>query len=207
MGHIMPSAVDIEELCELARSKGASGAVAMDAGKVAMDVRVRMKCMVPRCANYGRNLMCPPNVMSYDEFARVLGGYRTAILVQYPIPVDQAFMRSYEGTNLEEFYDNGEYFRRLLKSEIEFIDLLGEVEKQAMGRGYRFATALTGGPCRLCDECVGQGSGGQCRHPFRSRPSMEAMGIDVFLTAQNAGMPFEIPPRDRPVWNGLALID
>lgn len=203
----MPSADDIKELCELARSKGASGAVAMDAGKVVMDVRVRMKCMVPMCANYGRNLMCPPNVMGYDEFARALQGYRTAILVQYPIPLDHAFMRSYEGTNLEEFYDSGEYFRRLLKSEIEFIDLLGEVEKKAMGRGYRFATALTGGPCRLCDECVGQGSGSHCRHPFRSRPSMEAMGIDVFLTAQNAGLPFEIPPRDHPVWNGLVLID
>jgi predicted metal-binding protein len=36
---------------------------------------------------------------------------------------------------------------------------------------------------------------------------MEAMGIDVFQTAQNAGLPFEIPPKDRPVWTGLLLVD
>jgi len=36
---------------------------------------------------------------------------------------------------------------------------------------------------------------------------MEAMGIDVLLTAQNAGLSFEVPPKDGPVWNGLLLID
>ena len=36
---------------------------------------------------------------------------------------------------------------------------------------------------------------------------MEAMGIDVYLTARNAGLPFEIPAKDRPVWNGLLLVD
>jgi predicted metal-binding protein len=203
----MSSTADIDRLCELAKSKGASDAVGMEVAKVVMDPRVRLKCMVPLCANYGRNLMCPPNVMGYDEFCRILERYTTAILVQYPIPVDQRFMEGYKNQRLEEYYESGEYFSRLLKSEIGLIDLLGEVEKQALNMGHRFATAFTGGPCRLCDECIGQRSGERCRHPFRSRPSMEAMGIDVFMTAKNAGLDFEIPPRDRPVWNGLVLID
>jgi predicted metal-binding protein len=36
---------------------------------------------------------------------------------------------------------------------------------------------------------------------------MEAMGIDVARTAINAGLPFDIPPKETAVWNGLLLID
>jgi len=35
---------------------------------------------------------------------------------------------------------------------------------------------------------------------------MEAVGIDVFKTAKNAGLPFEIPAKDKTVWNGLVLV-
>jgi predicted metal-binding protein len=36
---------------------------------------------------------------------------------------------------------------------------------------------------------------------------MEAVGIDVFKTAKNAGLPYDIPTRNKAVWNGLVLID
>lgn len=203
----MSTTDDLEKLCELAVTKGASGAKSMEARGVVLDPRVKLKCMVPTCANYGRNLMCPPNVMPLDEFTEVLGRYSSAILVQYPIPLNRQIMKGSEGKRLEDVYESHEYADRLRENEAEFMNLLGEVERQALGLGYRFATAFTGGACPLCKECVGQGSGERCRHPFRSRPSMEAMGIDVFLTARNAGLEFEIPPLDHPVWNGLVLID
>ena len=203
----MASTDDLERLCEMALEKGAKAARPMDARGVVMDPRARLKCMVPVCANYGRNLMCLPNVMPMDQFAEVLRRYSRAILVQFPIPLDQNLMKGFEGKRLEEVYGSSEYHQRLRKSEAEIMDLLGYLEKEALNMGYRFATALTGGPCPLCEECVGQGSGKRCRHPFRSRPSMEAMGIDVLLTAQNAGLSFEVPPKDGPVWNGLLLID
>lgn len=203
----MVSTDDLERLCEIAMGKGAKAARPMDARGVVLDPRVRLKCMVPTCVNYGRNLMCPPNVMPMEQFAEALGRYTRAILVQFPIPLDREFMKGSEGKRLEEVYESGEYHQRLRKSEAGIMDLMGELEKQALNMGYRFATALTGGPCPLCEECVGQGSGKRCRHPFRSRPSMEAMGIDVLLTAQNAGLGFEVPPKDEPVWSGLLLID
>lgn len=203
----MSTTAELERLCELARSLGASGAKPMDARGVVLDPRVKLKCMVPVCANYGHNLMCPPNVMPLDQFAEVLGRYQHAILVQYPIPLDREFMKGAEGKSLEDVYEKGDYAERLGKSEVEFTNIINEVEKLALSMGYRFAAGFTGGPCHLCEECVGQRSGHRCRHPFRSRPPMEAMGIDVYLTAQNAGLGFEIPPRDRPVWNGLVLID
>lgn len=197
---------ELEALCELARSRGACGARTMDARGVVLDPRVRLKCMVPLCDHYGRNLMCPPNVMPANEFSEVLGRYSRAILVQYPIPPHQ-FTVDDEARGMEQAYADKEYSQLLLHAERAFIELMGLLEKEAMRSGYRFATALSGGACRLCDECVGQGSGKSCRHPFRSRPAMEAMGIDVFETAKNAGLPFEIPPKDRPVLNGLLLVD
>ncbi len=204
---IMRSAADLDRLCENALSYGASAAVSMNARDIVLDPRVRLKCMVPQCANYGRNLMCPPNVMDMGAFSAVLGLYTDAILVQCPIPIDADFMKAFEGSSIEDIYDSGEYHERMARSERQFQDLLCRLESDALGLGYRFAAALTGGPCRLCDECVGQGSGERCRHPFRSRPSMEAMGIDVYQTARNAGLPFDIPAKDRPVWNGVVLLD
>ena len=46
-----------------------------------------------------------------------------------------------------------------------------------------------------------------CRKPFRARPSMEAVGIDVLATAAAAGLPVQMPATDDPVWTGLLLLD
>jgi predicted metal-binding protein len=151
--------------------------------------------------------MCPPNVMSMDDFSAVLKRYLHTIVVQYPIPINATFMEGSKDKKLEDIYEKGEYHERVKSSEKAFTELLCDLESEALKMGYRFAAALTGGACCLCDECVGQKSGEKCRHPFRSRPSMEAMGIDVFLTAKNAGLGFEIPPKDRAVWTGLLLVD
>jgi predicted metal-binding protein len=35
---------------------------------------------------------------------------------------------------------------------------------------------------------------------------MEAVGIDAFKTAENAGLPFDIPAKEKAVWNGLVLV-
>lgn len=195
----------LEALCQLARSRGACEVRTMDARGVVLDPRVRLKCMAPMCENYGRNLMCPPNVMPLQEFSEVLKRYSWAILVQYPIP-QQHFAVDEDARGMEQAYADKEYSKQLLRTERAFIDLMGLLEKEAMRSGHRFATAFSGGACRLCDECVGQGSGKSCRHPFRARPAMEAMGIDVYETAKNAGLPFDIPPKDRPVLNGLLLV-
>jgi predicted metal-binding protein len=198
---------DLDVLCGNALLYGASAAVRMAARGIVMDPRVRLKCMVPRCSGYGVNLMCPPSVMSGEDFAHILKRYMHTIVMQYPIPLDRQFMNEREGKSIEVVYHEKEYFERMVTSERAFMELLDKLERDAMNMGYRFAAALTGGPCRLCDECVGPNSDEKCRHPFRSRPPMEAMGIDVYQTAKNAGVPFEIPPRDHPVWTGLLLVD
>src|SRR5512136_1225498 len=73
---------DLSVLCSLAKQLGATNAVPLSAKAVVVDERVRLKCLVPPCDDYGLNLMCPPNVMSVQEFREVLSKYRWAVLIQ-----------------------------------------------------------------------------------------------------------------------------
>ena len=52
-----------------------------------------------------------------------------------------------------------------------------------------FLAGLACGPCRLCEECSFDGP---CRNADKSRPAMEAFGIDVYATARAAGFPIEV---------------
>jgi len=45
------------------------------------------------------------------------------------------------------------------------------------------------GPCRLCKTCDTTEA---CEHGDDARPSMEACGIDVFMTARANGFPIEV---------------
>ncbi|HRT71811.1 MAG TPA: DUF2284 domain-containing protein, partial [Syntrophales bacterium] len=60
-----------------------------------------------------------------------------------------------------------------------------------------------------CDVCVAaepRGAGEACRFPFKARPSMEAMGIDVIATLESVGWPSGFPVTDRVTWTGLILV-
>jgi predicted metal-binding protein len=106
---------------------------------------------------------------------------------------DPRFLESYE-----------KYFTPV-KTKLQRI--VHRIESKAFLQGYRFSVGFIAGSCKLCPKCVAVDSCEPCRHPFRARPSMEAMGIDAVQTARNAGLPFDIPAKDKIVWNGLVLVD
>jgi predicted metal-binding protein len=81
---------EIGELVRYAERNGASHVKLVDSKDVVVDRRVRLKCTVPLCSAYGRNLMCPPNVMDVDEFSEVLALYSKAILLQIETDVDSS---------------------------------------------------------------------------------------------------------------------
>ena len=91
-------------------------------------------------------------------------------------------------------------------NKLKLHHIVNKVEAKAFSMGYRFSAGFIAGSCRLCARCVTVDSDEPCRHPFMARPSMEAMGIDVFQTAMNAGLPFDIPPKKSVILNGLVLI-
>jgi len=172
--------------------RGASAAVLIDVADIIVDDRVRLKCQVPLCDNYRKNLMCPPYVPTVQEFRDALKRYATAILLQVSAELGQADPVAPS----EEIYLPAKKLHELVHFG----------EKEAFASGFRFAAGFIGGCCRLCNECVAADGGMQCRFPFRARPSMEAMGIDVFATVEKAGLPVTFPISDTVIWTGLILL-
>jgi predicted metal-binding protein len=199
---------DLSTLCTNAKTYGASRVSVLPASEVVIDPRVRLKCQVPVCPNYGVNLMCPPRTMDPADFAKVLRGFSHTILVQTPICDNPDHIQGFmNGDSVEIMEADREYPMTIRKGLENLLELMGKLEKDASNMGYRFSAALSGGPCKLCERCVGQKTGSPCRYPFKARPSMQALGVDVFQTAENAGMPPKGPNGDGAYWTGLLLVD
>lgn len=66
-----------------------------------------------------------------------------------------------------------------------FHEKLLALEKKAFLSGFHKAFTFSAGHCPICDKCPTDGS---CKFPGKSRPSMEASGIDVYETATRAGL-------------------
>ena len=203
---------DLKVLCDLAKELGATNAVQLSAKDVVVDERVRLKCTIPPCDDYGLNLMCPPYVMSVGEFKETLLKYRWAVLVQIEAKIPPNMKKEIQHANTvaslyvdEKFADS--YKQVFGPVRLKLHQIINKVEAKANQLGYRFATGFKAGPCRLCPDCTVKDSSGVCRHPYLSRPSMEAMGIDVVQTAENAGLPIVFPIKDKAVWNGLVLVN
>lgn len=81
-----------------------------------------------------------------------------------------------------------------------------ELEKIIFLFGYYKALGLGAGPCRLCRKCSFNKG---CRHPDKSRPSMEACGIDVFKTVREHGFKINVAKNtsDKTHYFGLVLIE
>jgi predicted metal-binding protein len=199
-------------LCERALELGARAARPLPARDVVVDPRVTLKCRVPLCAGYGRNLMCPPFAPTAAEFAESLRRYTVALVVQQAIPLTATDVRRrYRGKGIGELHDSKAYQDTLAASQNALAAVMTTLEREALGLGHAFAAAFGGGECRLCEACVaaatGTSVGEPCRRPFQARPSMEAVGVDVLATAAAAGLPVQMPAADNPVWTGLLLLD
>lgn len=202
---------DLERLCKLAKELGATKAKAFNAKGVVVDERVRLKCIIPPCDDYGLNLMCPPYVMSVQEFREIFSKYQWAILIQIEAPITTEMKKQIQkAKEVAELYTSKEFTDIYKKTfdpvRLKLHNIINKVEAQAAMLGYRFATGFKAGPCKLCPECVVKDSNLICRHPYQSRPSMEAVGIDVFKTAENAGLPFDLPTKIKAVWNGIVFV-
>jgi predicted metal-binding protein len=183
----------LKEILSALREEGASEVRLIAVNKIVVDERVRLKCQIPLCDTYGRNLMCPPRLPSVEDFRRALRRYSRAILIQVSavIPVQSS----------------GKLSDDVFGPAKKLHELVNRGEKMAFEGGLHFATGLIGGCCRLCDECVAVLGETKCRFPFKARPSMEAMGIDVFSTLRRAGLSVSgLPVGDRVTWTGVILL-
>jgi len=196
---------DLTTLCAKAISLGASRAVPLSVDLIFTDPRVRLKCQVPICPHYGRNMMCPPNTISPAEFAEALAKYDAAIIVQFDVELDGPMLEKVKAMPLTELEGHTPYREVMNEPSKRMMEALSLLEQEAGRMGYRFAAAFAAGPCTLCETCAGPS--GPCRNPFSARPSMEAVGIDVIATADKAGVPIKYPAAGKVIWTGLLLVD
>jgi predicted metal-binding protein len=156
------------------------------------DERVRIKCQINLCGNYGNNLMCPPFLPSLSENRDLVNRYNFALLLQ--------LHQSVQSKNEDEIR------KAFISSALHLNEILISLEKKAFVSGFPLALALGAGECKLCENCVAKEGNKQCRKPGSSRPSMEGMGIDVLQTYRTAGLPLDFIEGELTV-AGLLLID
>lgn len=186
---------EYRELKDLALESGANRVAVFPASKVIIDDRIKIKCEVPLCENRRKNLMCY-NAPDVERMKKLVRLYKVAILIQTIHPVETPVDKHGHGSVIDAY-----------ASSIPLHKIVNKVESAALMMGFGFAVGFIGGPCKLCDECVGPFSGEQCRHPFMSRPSMESAGMDVALIAKNAGLSFKVPAVKEVVWNAIILLE
>ena len=195
----------IASLCQKAEDLGAAQAVAIPVTDIVVDERVLLKCMVPLCSHYGE-LMCPPNVLPMSKFKEILNCYHRAILIKVDIPLND-LPEGIRGRGEQPAAPTAEdYLNTARDVQKRLHEIVCRVESLCFEGGHRFAAGIIGGPCPLCEECVGIKSGLPCRHPFRARPGTDAMGIDVMATAEKAGLHLNFARGGSRSWVGVVLV-
>jgi hypothetical protein len=93
---------DLEKYRMMAKELGASGATVIPAEKVHVDKRVRIKCIIPKCPEYGGSAQCPPHTMEHDKMSELVQAFKYALLVKLEIQTsvvvgEDFFMKDKDG--------------------------------------------------------------------------------------------------------------
>jgi predicted metal-binding protein len=145
---------------------------------------VRLKCKYG-CSNYGKHLCCPPYSPTPEETRNILTEYRHAVLARFEAKPDQKLPPKTA-------------VRALSNSVAKMHKTVSELERTAFLAGFYKAFGMNAMPCVFCETCIIEDmqkkdlpiydlDSVKCRNKEIMRPSMEACGIDVFKTLQNAG--------------------
>mgnify|MGYP001279384520 FL=1 len=174
---------DLKRYVARALELGASQAVALDVGEIPVDERVTLKCRIPRCFGYGVSANCPPNTLTPAELREILRKYQRAVFFIKDVP-SEVIVR--DKTTIKE----------RVEAYQEVFRIVGEVESMAFYDGHYLAFGFAAGSCRhtYCgqqSDCRAM-QGERCRFSLVSRPSMEAVGIDVYKMVSSLG--WEIYP-------------
>ena len=117
-----------------------------------------------------------------EETRKILDEYQKVYLIKY-----EGFLGfdTYPPVNLSE---------SITKLSLYVCNQSYDLERYAFLAGYYKAFSFGAHRCRRCEVCSIQNSSTKCKFPEIARPSMEAMGIDAFTTARNAGISLKIIP-------------
>ncbi|MEN6320338.1 MAG: DUF2284 domain-containing protein [Syntrophaceae bacterium] len=173
---------DLKKYSDRTLKEGATSVILIHPSSVVTAPWVRWKCQFG-CDGYDYSYCCPPHTPTYEETRKVLDSYQRALL--FHILTSLTLGRE----------------RHLKKFRHMLIDLEGDMFKD----GYHKAFVFLAGPYDVCKEC-GKVTGDLCANRYRARPSMEACGIDVFLTARNNSCHIETLRKETEPRNTFCLM-
>ncbi|MEW5912306.1 MAG: DUF2284 domain-containing protein [Thermodesulfobacteriota bacterium] len=169
---------ELEQLRELALSMGAARAEVVPSGILDVRTSAWARCFIPACKFYGSSIMCPPhNPLTPEVTREIVAEYQWGLIFQLMAEVAD--------------FVGPEWRTRHVPTEIKHKEMVAELEGRAFHMGFARALGFAAGECSLCvprQECSVL-EGGECRHPLRARPAMEACGFDVFAIAAKLGWP------------------
>lgn len=170
---------DMERYRKKALELGASHAFIVSARDIPVDERVAMKCRNPVCFGYGSSINCPPHATKPEELRKLLADYKWAVFFTMEIR-PEVIVR--DKSTIKERID----------AYMSIFEIVSELESMAFYDGHYLAFGFGAGSCRhtFCpreSDCRAL-TGGRCRFSLRARPSMEAVGIDVYRMAVEAGL-------------------
>jgi predicted metal-binding protein len=162
---------DLERYRAKALEMGATKAAIIKAGDIPVDPRVTLKCQIPRCFGYGAGAHCPPNTLKPTELQELLQKFHWAVFFILDVP-PEVIVRD-KATIKERVAAYQKVFK-----------MVSEVESMAFYDGHYLAFGFAAGSCRhtFCgqQESCQALEGKRCKFSLLSRPSMEAVGIDVY---------------------------
>ncbi|MCL5981418.1 MAG: DUF2284 domain-containing protein [Firmicutes bacterium] len=174
---------DMERYRQKALELGAAKAGIVPVSQIPVEDAVVLKCRVPRCFGYGMCANCPPHTLKPVELREYLQKYNWAVFFTMDVPA-------------EVIVRDKATIKERVAAYQEISKIVSELESMAFYDGYYLAFGFGAGSCRhtFCgkeDSCLAL-EGKKCRFALLARPSMEAVGIDVFRMVAQAG--WEIYP-------------
>jgi len=141
----------------------------LDPSEIVVAEWVRMKCLYG-CREYGKNAACPPNAPSVAECARFFREYKRAAVFHFAKTVERPEDRHAWGR----------------KVNLELLKL----EQDVFKAGFVKVFLLFFDSCGICLECTGSRTA--CKEPKLSRPTPDALAVDVYSTVRKLGYPIEV---------------
>ena len=168
---------DLGRYREEALRLGASDAKVIPASQAVFDERVGLKCRVPLCFGFGTSANCPPHAVRPEALREAVRKYRYALLFKLEVPAPVI------ARNRETILERAGAYKKVF-------ELTSALESAAFYDGHYLAAGFAAGSCKstYCHklECAVL-RGERCLSELWSRPSMEAVGMDVYRMAASVG--------------------
>ncbi len=167
------SAMNPQFLQQEAIRLGATDSKVINAKDIPIEDAIVEMCRPPACDSYGTCANCPPFVMTPKEARIWISHFDKGIFFKIDLEPELLFSE-------RQFRP----FERIFR-------IASQLEQRSKELGWKHSWTLAAGSCKpvFCPDapCEALIDGGKCRFPDLARPSMEAIGINVFRLAGKVG--------------------